>query len=395
MLNPQPHTSIHEPWIWRQFAKQLPIGTVRSADGTRARSRLAPLPLPSWSPGELIATHDAYEAAVRTIGASDPRIVALAADRDSATYAQVFPSAPALRSVESAIAEHVTAAEQQMVATAIALQTHGQIPFAATFADSWTTAHDLIRMAAIGCANIRLIGSHAGVAGDPDGTSEQALEDIAMFRAIHNSTVLIAADANQTAALVARLLEPAGVTYLRTLRLATPVIYGPDERFPVGGSRTLRSSSHDDVTLIGAGATVQEALAASDTLIKFGIRARVIDLYSVQPLDTRTVLGAACETGNIIVAEDHWPAGGVGDAVLETLADADSEARIRRLAVHTRSTSGRPEELLGRAGIDRTWIAAAARDLLEQPPHHHHHRRAHRWGRALHRGPRPATYTGG
>lgn len=192
MLNPQPHTSIHEPWIRHQFAQQLPIGTVRAAKGTRTRSRPAPLPLPSWSPGELIATHDAYEAAVRTIGASDPRIVAIEADRDSATYAQVFGSAPALRSVESAIAEHMTAAEQQMVATAIALQTHGQIPFAATFADSWTTAHDLIRMAAIGGANIRLIGSHAGVAGDPDGTSEQALEDIAMFRAIHNSTVLVA-----------------------------------------------------------------------------------------------------------------------------------------------------------------------------------------------------------
>lgn len=395
MLNPQPHISAHEPWIWRQFAQQLPLETVPFASETRAVSRPASLPLPSWSTGELVATHDAYERTLRTLGAADPRIVALETDPNSSTYAQIFPTAPALRPVESVIADHVTAAaEQQMVATTIALQTRGRIPFAATFADSWTTAHDLIRMAAINGANIRLIGSHAAVAGDMDGASQQALEDIAMFRAIHNSSVLIAADANQTAALVATMLEPGGVTYLRTLRLPTPVIYRPGERFPVGGSRTLRSSSHDDVTLIGAGATVHEALAAADTLVKFGIRARVIDLYSVQPLDAPTVVDAARETGNIIVAEDHWPTGGVADAILETLADADSEARVRRLAVHTRSTSGRPEQLLGRAGIDRTWIATAARDLLEQPPQHHHHRRAHGLSRALHRGTPLATYAG-
>jgi transketolase len=139
------------------------------------------------------------------------------------------------------------------------------------------------------------------------------------------------------------------------------------------------------VTLLGAGATVHEALAAADILVRFGIRARVIDLYSVQPLDTPTVLDAARETGNLIVAEDHWAAGGLGDAVLEALADADSEARVRRLAVHTTPSPGRPHEHLWRSGIDRTWIATAARDLLEQPPHHHDHRRAHRLARALHR----------
>jgi transketolase len=386
MLNPQPHISNHEPWIWRQFAQQLPLGTARTGIGTRAASRPDQHRLPTWSPGELVATNVAYEAALRTIGAANPRIVALEGDGNSSTYSQVFPAAPALRRFESVIAEQVSSApEQQMVAAAMALQTRGQIPFAAAFADSWAAAHDLIRVAAINGADIRLIGSHAAVAGDEDATSQVALEDVAMFRAIHNSTVLNAADANQTAALVATMLEPRGVTYLRTLRRATPVIYRPGERFPIGGSRTLRSSKHDNVTLLGAGATVHEALAATDTLVKYGIRARVIDLYSVQPLDAPTVIDAARETGNIIVAEDHWAEGGLGDAVLEALADADSDALVRRLAVHTMPTSGRPEALLARTGIDRTWIATAARDLLEQLPPHNRHRRAHPRAWALHR----------
>jgi transketolase len=211
-----------------------------------------------------------------------------------------------------------------------------------------------------------------------------ALEDIAMLRAIHDSTVLVASDANQTAALVEAMLDQSGVVYLRTLRMATPVIYPPGERFPIGGSRTLRSSNHDRVTLLAAGVTVHEALAAADILASTGVRARVVDLYSVKPIDTNTVIQAALETGHIIVAEDHWAQGGLGDAVLETLADADNDALIRRLAVHTMPTSGRPEELLWRSGIDRTWIATAARDLLEQAPARtgHHRARAHAWRQA-------------
>jgi transketolase len=315
-----------------------------------------------------------------------PRVVALEGNPDGSTYVQVLPAAPAGRPFESVIAGRQTAGgEQRMVAAALALQARAKIPFAASFADSWTSAHDLIRMAAIDGANIRLIGSHGATPGDDDGTSEVALEDIAMFRAIHDTTVLVASDANQTGALVAAMFDQRGVVYLRTLRTATPVIYQPGQHFPIGGSRTLRSSRYDAVTLLGAGATVHEALAAADSLVRFGIRARVIDLYSVQPLDTATVLDAAGETGNLIVAEDHWAAGGLGDAVLEALADADSDARVRRLAVHTRPTSGRPEELLGRTGIDRSWIAAAARDLLEQPAHHTDHRSSHRLALALHR----------
>jgi transketolase len=380
MLNPPPHISTHEPRIWRELAHRTPLDNVRTDVRAGAPSpHRAPLRLPSWSPGELVTTHDAYVAALRTVGAANPRVVALEGQPDSSTYVQVFPAAPVVRPAEGVIAE------QRMVASAIALQARGQIPFAAAFADSWTGAHDLIRMAAINGADIRLIGSQSGVAGDEARTSQLALEDIAMFRAIHDSTVLVASDANQTAALVATMLDRRGVAYLRTLRMATPVIYRPGEPFPIGESRTLRSSTYDTVTLVGAGATVHEALAAADILVRFGIRARVIDLYSVQPLDAPTVVDAARETGNIIVAEDHWAAGGLGDAVLETLADADSDARVRRLAVHTTPSPARPQEHLWRSGIDRTWIATAARDLLEQPPHSADHRRARRLARALHR----------
>jgi transketolase len=203
-----------------------------------------------------------------------------------------------------------------------------------------------------------------------------ALEDIAMFRAIHDSTVLVTSDANQTAALVEAMLDQPGIAYLRTLRMATPLIYPPGEQFPIGRSRTLRTSKHDHVTLLAAGITVHEALAAADLLAADGLHARVIDLYSIKPLDAPTVIQAADETGNLIVVEDHWTQGGLGDAVLEALADADSRARVRRLAVHTMPTSGPPQELLWRAGIDRTWIATAASDLREQLPGRNGHRRA-------------------
>jgi transketolase len=246
------------------------------------------------------------------------------------------------------------------------LQARGRIPFASTFAAFWTRAHDFIRMAAISRAE-RVVGSHTGVTVGEDGPSQMALEDIAMFRAIHDCTVLAASDANQTAALVEAMLDRPGVVYLRTLRMPTPVVSAPGESFSIGGSHTLRSAQHDHVALLAAGVTVHESLAAADILAKHKIDARVIDLYSIKPLDAAAVVDAVRQTGNIIVAEDHWAQGGLGDAVLETLADAESGARVRRLAVHGVPTSVRPEELLWHAGIDSTWIATAARDLLEQP----------------------------
>jgi transketolase len=333
--------------------------------------RRVPVRLPSWSPGEPVATRRAYGEALRAVGAAEPRVVAMDGEVGNSTYSQMFRDAFPDRYFEMFVAE------QQMVAAAIGLQARGKIPFASTFAAFWTRAHDFIRMAAISDADLRLVGSHTGVTVGEDGPSQMALEDIAMFRAVHDSTVLVTSDANQTAALVEAMLDRPGIVYLRTLRMATPVIYPPGESFAIGGSRTLRTSRHDRVTLLGAGITVHEALAAADLLASTGIHARVIDLYSVKPLDTATVIDAARETGNLIVAEDHWAQGGLGDAVLEALADADSDARIRRLAVHTMPTSGRPDELLWRSGIDRTWIATAARDLLEQPGAHNRHHRAH------------------
>jgi transketolase len=376
MLNQQPHINTHEPSIWRDLAQELPLGRVHTSRTRATWQSLTSYALPTWSPGELVATHEAYDTALRAIEATDPRVVGM---EDGLVHSMQ----PRLSQEPGPVLQRLVA-EQQLVASAIALQTQGKVPFAATFADSWTSAHDLIQMAAIEGADIRLIGSHAAPAGDEDGTTQVALGDIAMFRALHDSTVLVTSDANQTAALVETMLGQPGVVYLRTLRIATPVIYRPGQRFNVAGSRTLRSSTYDDVTLLGAGATVHEALAAAELLVPFGIRARVIDLYSVRPLDTPTLLQAAEETGNLIVAEDHWAEGGLGDAVLEALAEADSTARIRRLGVHTRPAAGRPEELLERTGVGRTWIATAARDLLEQPRHDDHHR-AHRLARMLHR----------
>jgi transketolase len=219
-------------------------------------------------------------------------------------------------------------------------------------------------MAAVSRARLVLSGSHAGVSIGEDGPSQMGLEDIAAFRAVNSSVVLHPCDANQTAKLVAALAEVDGIAYLRTLRPATPVLYPADEEFEIGGSRTLRSSEEDEVALVGAGVTVHEALAAADLLAEEGIVARVIDLYSIKPLDRDTLLAAAEATGGrLVTVEDHWPEGGLGEAVSSALADTDERPRIVSLAVREMPGSGTPEELLAAAGIDAAHIAAAARRL--------------------------------
>lgn len=191
------------------------------------------------------------------------------------------------------------------------------------------------------------------------------LEDVAAFRAVHGSTVLHPSDANQTARLVAAMADTEGISYLRTLRPATPVIYGPDEEFPIGGSRVLRSSEEDEVALVGAGITVHEALAAADILAEEGIAARVIDLYSIKPLDVDTLAAAAEATdGRLVTVEDHWAEGGLGDAVVAALAGAERPPRVVKLAVTEMPRSGKPAELLAAAGIDAEHIAEAARALV-------------------------------
>jgi transketolase len=259
-------------------------------------------------------------------------------------------------------------AEQQMIAAAVGMQVLGLVPFASTFAAFMTRAYDFIRMAAISQANIRLSGSHAGVSIGEDGPSQMALEDLAMMRAVHGSTVLYPCDANQTARLVALMADLPGISYIRTTREKTPILYSDRlDDFTVGGSRIVRGGGADDaVAVIAAGITVHEAVKAADSL-KDTITVRVIDLYSVKPIDTASLVDAVRATrGRLIVAEDHWPEGGIGDAVLAALARAGASREIVRfvhLAPREMPGSGKPAELLAAAGIDAAHIAAAAEEL--------------------------------
>jgi transketolase len=256
-------------------------------------------------------------------------------------------------------------AEQQLIAAAVGMQTVGWRPFCSTFAAFLSRAYDFVRMAAVSRARLAVCGSHAGVSIGEDGPSQMGLEDLAMFRAIHGSVVLHPSDGNQTAKLVAAMADHDGISYLRTLRPATPVLYGPEEEFAIGGSRVLRSSDADDVTIVAAGITVHEALAAADALAGEGIAARVIDLYSIKPLDAETLEAAAAATGGrVVTVEDHWPEGGLGDAVAATLSAGESPAHVVKLAVSGMPTSGKPAELLAWAGIDAAGIASAARKLV-------------------------------
>jgi transketolase len=319
------------------------------------------LELPRYELGAEVATRKAYGDALAALGAARPDVVALDGEVSNSTFAETFAKAHPDRFFEMYIAE------QQLVAAAVGLQAVGWRPFASTFAAFLSRAYDFVRMAAISQATFSLCGSHAGVSIGEDGPSQMALEDIASLRAVHRSTVLHPCDANQTAKLVAAMAETDGISYLRTLRPATPVLYSPDEEFEVGGSRVLRSSESDDVALVGAGITVHEALKAADALAEEEISARVIDLYSIKPLDEETLRSAAEATGGrIVTVEDHWPEGGLGDAVLAALADSEEPVRIVKLAVQGMPRSGKPEELLAAAGIDAAHIAAAVRRLVAQ-----------------------------
>lgn len=315
--------------------------------------------LPRWSLGQRVATRYAYGAALAALGSADPRIVALDAEVKNSTYAELFEAAHPDRFFE------VHIAEQQMIAAAVGMQTRGWVPFASSFAAFLSRAYDFIRMAAVSRANLAVVGSHAGVSIGQDGPSQMGLEDLAMFRAVYGSTVLYPCDANQTAALVQLMAAARGIRYLRTTRAATAVIYEPDTEFRIGGSTVLRSSERDEVLLIGAGITVHEALRAADLLAAEGISARVIDLYSVKPIDREGLQRAAREVPNVVIAEDHWPEGGLGEAVLEVLAELDPHPAVRHLAVREMPGSGTPEELLAAAGIDARAIAAAAKELVE------------------------------
>ena len=314
--------------------------------------------LPRYEPGAKVATRLAFGQALAAVGARG-NVVALDGEVDNSTHLEEFAKAHPERYFEMYIAE------QQLVAAAVGLQVRGYIPFAGTFAAFFSRAYDFIRMSAISQANIRLCGSHAGVEIGADGPSQMALEDLASLRAVHGSTVLYPCDATSTAALVAQMAERSGIVYMRTTRGAYPVLYGPDEAFPIGGAKVVRSGPDDHVTLIGAGVTLHNCLAAADELGRDGISARVVDLYSVKPIDVQTLLATADATsGRLVVAEDHYPEGGIGSAVLEALNDAGRPVRVSHLAVRGLPGSGTPQELMEAAGISAGQIAQAARDLL-------------------------------
>jgi transketolase len=317
------------------------------------------LELPRYQVGDEVATRKAYGEALAALGAARGDVVALDGEVSNSTFAEIFAKQHPERFFEMYIAE------QQMIAAAVGMQVVGWRPFASTFAAFMTRAYDFIRMASVSRARLCLSGSHAGVSIGEDGPSQMGLEDIAAFRAVHGSVVLHPCDANQTAKLVAAMADHDGIAYIRTLRPATEVVYGPDDEFEIGGSRVLRSSDEDDVAIVAAGITVREALAAADALENEGIAARVIDLYSIKPLDRETLAVAAEATqGRLVTVEDHWAEGGLGDAVLAALADTEEPPRVVKLAVRDMPSSGKPEELLDAAGIDAPHIAGAARELV-------------------------------
>ena len=316
------------------------------------------LELPRYELGQEVATRKAYGEALAALGTARGDVVALDGEVSNSTFAEIFKGAHPDRFFEMYIAE------QQLVAAAVGLHARGWNAFGSTFAAFFSRAYDFVRMAAISRVNLRLAGSHAGVSIGEDGPSQMALEDIASLRAIHSSVVLHPCDANQTAKLVAEMADTEGIVFLRTLRPNTPVIYGPDEEFEVGGSKVVRSSEDDNVTIVGIGVTVHEALEAAATLDDEGISARVIDAYSVKPIDADTLQAAAEATGRIITVEDHFPEGGLGDAVLAALAEKDEHPHVLKLAVREMPRSGKPDELLNAYGIDAEHIAEAARQLV-------------------------------
>jgi transketolase len=313
---------------------------------------------PSYESGESVATRGAYGDALAWLGSIDEKVVALDGEVGNSTYAERFAAKHPDRFFEMYIAE------QQMVASAVGLQTRGWKPFASSFGAFLSRAYDFVRMGAISAADLKLCGSHVGVSIGPDGPSQMALEDIASLRAVYGSVVLYPSDPNQTVVLLDAMREHHGISYMRTTREKTPVIYGADQSFEIGGSEVVRSSEDDAITLIAAGITLHESLKAADALAEKGIVARVIDLYSVKPVDAETVLAAANETGALITVEDHWAEGGIGETVAGVLAEAGSGTRLIRLAVTERPGSGPPEALLAAAGIDAAHIVAAAERAL-------------------------------
>jgi transketolase len=318
----------------------------------------APAP-PDYDPSKPVATREAYGFALKRLGAVNPHIVAISGDVKNSTFSEIF---------EDAFPDHFYQgyiAEQNFVSAGVGLAARGKVPFLDTFACFLTRAYDQVRMADISRSNINLCGSHCGVSIGEDGPSQMALQDIAMFRAVHSSTVLYPSDAISTERLTETMAERAGINYLRTTRPKSPILYSKDEKFPIPGFKVLRQSPRDKVTVIGAGVTLHEALKTADRLKAEGTAVRVIDLYCVKPIDGKELAKEIASTGGrLITVEDHWAEGGIGEAVLSALAQAGvAPAKLQLIAVREMPYSGQPDELLDAFGISARHIAEAVRRI--------------------------------
>jgi transketolase len=314
---------------------------------------------PDYDPAKPAATREAYGYALKRLGAVNPHIVAMSGDVKNSTFSEIFQDAYPDHFYQGYIAE------QNLVSLAVGLQARGKVPFADTFACFLSRAYDNVRMAAISRANINLCGSHCGISIGEDGPSQMALEDLAMFRAVHGSTVLYPSDAVSTDRLTEAMARRPGINYLRTSRPKTAILYSKDEKFPIPGFKVVRQGAEDQVTVIGAGITLHEALKAADELKSQGVAIRVIDLYCVKPIDGQALAEQIKAThGRLVTVEDHWAQGGIGEAVLGALAEVGaSPTRYRQLAVRDMPHSGKPEELMDRFGISARHIANAVREI--------------------------------
>jgi transketolase len=327
------------------------------AHPTTVKQEIREIAPPDYQIGAEVASRSGYGAGLAKLGDVNPQIVALDADVKNSTYADRFMQKHSNRYFEMFIAE------QNLVGSGIGLSKCGKVPFVSSFAAFLTRSADQIRMSAISQANIKYVGSHSGISIGEDGPSQMGLEDLAMFRTLPGSVVLYPSDAVAAERLVVEAARHEGIVYIRTSRPKTPVIYSNDERFPIGGSKTLREGPIDRATVVGAGITLNETLKAYEDLKSEGISIRVIDLYSVKPVDTESLLRAAAATNNtLITVEDHYREGGLGDAVLDAVASEG--IKVHKLAVSSLPRSGKPEELIEVHGISAASIARKVREIV-------------------------------
>jgi transketolase len=346
-----------------ELTKQLqPNGTApvipRPSGTPTPPPAIKPLPAPPYKIGESAATREAFGTALEALGGVNPLVVALDADVKNSTYSEKFGKKFPNRFFESFIAE------QNMIGAAGGLAACGKIPFAATFAAFFTRAYDFVRMAAISQSNIKLVGTHVGVSIGEDGPSQMGLEDIAMMAAQPSITVLYPSDATCMYRLVELAANHNGMVYLRAGRPKSAVLYGPDESFTIGGSKVIRQSGNDALTIVAAGVTLFEALKAYDQLKAIGVSVRVIDLYSIVPIDRTTLLASASAThGRLLTVEDHYAHGGLGDAVLDAVGAEG--IRVHKLAVRAIPHSGKPDELVDHYGIGARSIVEATQHIIK------------------------------